>query len=1018
MNGYETLSRLTCGFLALVLAPQLWAAPGDVIFEETFENGSWNGDWTVSGLGEANRGTQTSEAGAYSLYLGEDTVSVTSRSGRVDLSGRGGELRFWIRRGSDAFSEDPDGGEDLVVSYLNSSGAWRTLVQYDGNGTPGQIYVYDQELPDDASHANFQIRFTQLDGSGNGWDYWHVDTVRVTESSWVPGDILYEEDYEDGSWLSDWQINGSGVAERGAQTSETGTHSFLLGERNVRATLRNGRVNLENQVARLRFWVRRGADSFSEDPDSGEDLRVQYRDDNGNWQTLIQYAGNGTPGEVFIFDQLLPDDALHSGFQLRFELLTGSGTGWDYWHVDNIRITGAATAVSVPVVSHDNSGSYCAEESISLRVLDGQGAVQTGFVGTVTVSTSSNLGSWRRISGQGALVDATLDDGQASYSFVAGDGGEAILGLTYSSGMSAVDVDMTIVSSGATDDDSEGLLSFLPQDFVVTASQLPNSATPPYVDPIGAQTAESTFRVHVTAVSGACGVTTDFSGPHQFDVWQNLLNPTSGTRRVIFDGNTVGAGAGLPERRTYTFNNGRAEITSSYADVGRLSLGFTEVATGSSVVSNEFVVRPAALMITNVETAGGDANPGATGLSGDIFAPAGTSLRLTVEARGASGTLLPNFGFESPAELPALTPQLLAPLGGANRMTNSDAFVRVAPGRFENTTFSFDEVGIISLQAGIADGNYLGTGNVTGNTVSPIGRFSVDRFSLLSSNVQAACATFTYMDHDALELDVEVEARNARNDRILNYDQILYGVTPLETVSIRAENNDDGSDLGARLTYAPPTWSQGRWLLNVTDASFSKLATPDGSYDQLELSVAVTETLEQAALTGRDRNPSTTGDCAISADCLSRSIGTTQIRFGRLAQMPVQGPEDKTLSMPIVAEYWDQGFRLNDEDSCTTYDTSVASLSDYSGDLNAGETVVTTPLNLFSLVNGVGVLGQRPTLSAPGFGNRGSVLVTNLAPDWLRYDWTGLGLTSPSARATFGQFRGHDRVLVWREVSR
>ena len=302
-------------------------------------------------------------------------------------------------------------------------------MQYGGDGTAGQIYVYDAELPGDASHANFQIRFSLLAGSGDGWDYWHVDGVRVTESTWVPGDIIYEEDFEDGGWTSDWQIGGSGAAGRDTRTSESGTHSFFLGERNVRATLRNGRVNLENQTARLRFWVQRGADSFSEDPDVGEDLRVQYLDDHGRWQTLVQYAGNDTPGEMFVFDELLPDDALHSRFRLRFELLNGSGRGWDYWHVDNIRITGAAAAVSVPVVQHDNSGSYCAEEAILVRILDGQGALQTGFIGTVTLATSTNLGSWRRLAAQGGLVDATLDDGQASYTFVAADGGEVTLGL-------------------------------------------------------------------------------------------------------------------------------------------------------------------------------------------------------------------------------------------------------------------------------------------------------------------------------------------------------------------------------------------------------------------------------------------------------------------------------------------------------------------------------------------------------------------------------------------------------------
>ncbi|WP_250656328.1 DUF6701 domain-containing protein [Alkalimarinus coralli] len=41
---------------------------------------------------------------------------------------------------------------------------------------------------------------------------------------------------------------------------------------------------------------------------------------------------------------------------------------------------------------------------------------------------------------------------------------------------------------------------------------------------------------------------------------------------------------------------------------------------------------------------------------------------------------------------------------------------------------------------------------------------------------------------------------------------------------------------------------------------------------------------------------------------------------------------------------------------------------------------------------------------------------------WLKYDWDGSGSISgsvdaPSATATFGRYRGHDRIIYWREVS-
>jgi MSHA biogenesis protein MshQ len=54
-------------------------------------------------------------------------------------------------------------------------------------------------------------------------------------------------------------------------------------------------------------------------------------------------------------------------------------------------------------------------------------------------------------------------------------------------------------------------------------------------------------------------------------------------------------------------------------------------------------------------------------------------------------------------------------------------------------------------------------------------------------------------------------------------------------------------------------------------------------------------------------------------------------------------------------------------------------------------------------------------LSAPGFGNDGSVSVILDVPDWLEFDWFGSGAADPAGTATFGRFRGHDRIIYWSE---
>jgi len=54
-------------------------------------------------------------------------------------------------------------------------------------------------------------------------------------------------------------------------------------------------------------------------------------------------------------------------------------------------------------------------------------------------------------------------------------------------------------------------------------------------------------------------------------------------------------------------------------------------------------------------------------------------------------------------------------------------------------------------------------------------------------------------------------------------------------------------------------------------------------------------------------------------------------------------------------------------------------------------------------------------LSAPGIGNTGTVELLFTTEPWLRFDWLGTGETDPGAVATFGGFRGHDRVIYWQE---
>ena len=324
-----------------------WAAPGDILLQDNFDDGAGCAvlapTWTVSDSNLSATSTQTSQSGSCSAFTRGGVVTMTGPV--IDLSSAiGVTLTAWLRQGLDAFSEDVDAGEDFVFEYLDASSNWVAIATLAGADTNGEVTNVSLDLPVGALHSGFQLRFRQTGGSGGppansgiGYDYWHIDDVLLVETGTAPPPELPSgmgvglcERFENG--FGNWTATNTARSGVNGDTFQSSSNSMFLRHNTVTST---SIAFDSSELGEIEVWVRRGADTFSENPDNGENLTLQYLNAANVWTTLETFAGNGTPGEIYTRTYAMPETALHANFRVRASLNGASGSDFDYWHIDD-----------------------------------------------------------------------------------------------------------------------------------------------------------------------------------------------------------------------------------------------------------------------------------------------------------------------------------------------------------------------------------------------------------------------------------------------------------------------------------------------------------------------------------------------------------------------------------------------------------------------------------------------------------------------------------------------------------
>ena len=365
------------------------------------------------------------------------------------------------------------------------------------------------------------------------------------------------------------------------------------------------------------------------------------------------------------------------------------------------------------------------------------------------------------------------------------------------------------------------------------------------------------------------------------------------------------------------------------------------------------------------------------------------------------------------------------------------------PGFDAGTTGAFEvrypEVGAIRLGASF-EGMYLNESIRLSGARQPIGRFHPEAFTAQVADDGAfapECNGFVYSGQPhGYDLDQRPEvtivprgwSASGQGQVLENYQgdwqKLTAGDIARSFPSEDVENSlpvDSGPEDGRLIPLG-----DGAMLYQFRGDEFTYTKNQDARVAPFDSNL----TLE---ITGIDD-----GDAQLvpEQNPVSLNPAGVEIRYGRISLGSVYGPENVDLIMPLRAEYWDsERFRLNTADEsdvppaesgegCFQYspwneedggDIQIAS-PDVADNVRSGDSTAET----YGLSGGQPKSGNEILLRSgrdpvdPD--DRQSEVELLNVPDWLKpFDSDG-NLQNPSATATFGVYRGHDRIIYWREV--
>lgn len=667
--------------------------------------------------------------------------------------------------------------------------------------------------------------------------------------------------------------------------------------------------------------------------------------------------------------------------------------------------------------------------------------------GTASVTVSSSaLSSEFDNEGNSAPISLANGDGQTNLAFT--EGGITTLSITNTSPTPTES--FICRSDGAINSRCE--INFKPAGLVITH---PNTITDIPPAEAGTNFTSKVRAIETNTTTGACQAAIE--GPQTLFLGVEAINPVTlaggsytvnDTAVQLYDLGDRPAFPSLPSAVAVTFDSdGTASLTNNYSDVGQLRMaGFVSVPaqganpafslSGTSI--NDYVVKPHTLEFTTLN----DDNSLATVTTDEPvsgFKAAGEPFKGRIRSLNAAGEVTANFGNEiTPESVVAsfesmVYPLPAAPMSNETKLEGENSFSGTN-GEFFSDNLRWLEAGTVRILPELADGDYLGAGDISLKTAGSAGRFYPAKFvidSVTGSTVpfgledavscSATGSSYSYMGQPGIVLSYEVLAVNTDGGITRNYSHngtgsIDYAVDLL--AKIRPLTNFDGTfNPLERFSNFPTTtnlWDEGKLIFEDAAISFDRLNNApyvDGPYNGFHIGLVADTQPDGVDFESKTRSIDSTLTAPIT--------GELNLRYGRAVLPQLAGGGFDEIPIEFGIEVYDRSlgtFVTHTDDSCYEVTQDFA-LTD-----NAGNNVTPSSLNETSgitLVEGELTSGTILLPRPAGYAvSKNPYRLEYQTEDWLRYEWDGEDNDydePPAARVFFDTYRGDDRIIFWLE---